>query len=325
MLRASYGTGFVPPTVMQLAPNALGNTSGGATDPRRGNTALGAYQTLSGGNPALKPEHSKSWGGGVVLTPHWLPDFRLSVDYTRIKKTDNIATTFPGSTQGLINLESVFPDRIIRGPNLPGDQPGWAGPITLVNLTAFNLSKADVEAYDVQADYTKKTESLGAFDFFGVATWETHYRTQVIDSQPVVENVGLGNTIAGSPLKFKGNAGVTWRKGPWSAGWTSRYLDSYFVFVSAVAATNAPFLQAQGNGGRVRPQDYHDVFVGYRFGPAAGAPKPARLLANIEIQAGVKNVFNTRPPLDVSNTFSLYSYYGDPRLSVYWISLKKSF
>ena len=94
-LRGSYGTGFAPPDVGVFAPSpdaqADGSVRGGITDPRRGNQPIGQFTVHGGGNPNLKPERSKSWAAGFILTPRVLPDLRLSVDWSRIDKRDNIS------------------------------------------------------------------------------------------------------------------------------------------------------------------------------------------------------------------------------------------
>jgi outer membrane receptor protein involved in Fe transport len=104
-----------------------------------------------------------------------------------------------------------------------------------------------------------------------------------------------------------------------------RYIGSYKIDVSQVlgAGNGTDLLQAQGNGGRVKSQNYHDLFVTYRVHGSAAAPA---FLAGTEWQLGVRNVFNTTPPLDVSNAFGgYYSGFGDPRLASYYLSVKKSF
>jgi len=63
----------------------------------------------------------------------------------------------------------------------------------------------------------------------------------------------------------------------------------------------------------VPSQTYHDVYGGYSF------------LSSVEVQAGVKNVFNKRPPFDANMTALYYSPFGDPRLATYYVSIRKAF
>jgi len=317
MLRASYGTGFLPPEVTQLTPSGSPFTSV-AVDPRRGNTSTGSINALSGGSPTLQPEESESWSGGVVFTPRFTPGLRISVDYTRIHKTDNI-TVF--DVQGVLNNEAYLPGRVTRGGTLPDDPAGWAGPVTFVDTSFVNAAAARIESYDLAVDYLKNTERFGSFDVFAAATWTTRFETQVVASAPWIDEVGIAYS---NPLELRANAGVNWTFGAWALGWTTRFFDSYLV-ADPGAASNATTLLNQGNGGRVASQIYHDLSAGYGF-PTRSSSLAGDLLSGIEVQAGIKNVFNKRPPFDAGNfQFYYYSYFGDPRLAAYYLTLKKVF
>lgn len=313
-LRASYGTGFLPPGVNQLAPSTPGLRTTGDPDPRRGNTPAPAYTTITGGNPNLRPEESESWSAGVVLTPRSAPDLRLSVDYTKIHKTDNIAT-HPQGFPGLIADEALFPGRVMRGANIPGDPVGWAGPITQVDATLLNIAEAEVEAYDAQVDYRWKFSAAGTFDFFGIGSWQPHYRTRLLERLPFTENAGIAYA---NPSKFKGNAGITWSHGRLSAGWTVRYFNSYVVSTSAAVIAN------QGSA-KVPSQTYHDVFAKYSFAGGGDREGWRRLASDLDVTVGVRNVFNEPPPLDMGISGLFYSPLGDPRMASYYVSLRRAF
>lgn len=92
------------------APNLgeLFNPGGGATNSVNRPTVAGGPNSVSDtyinsivGNTALKPEIAKTYGGGVVLTPTFLPGFAASVDYYKIKLTGAISTY---SAQNLVDL-----------------------------------------------------------------------------------------------------------------------------------------------------------------------------------------------------------------------------
>jgi outer membrane receptor protein involved in Fe transport len=305
-LRASYGTGFLPPSVGQVVPGSPTPVVGIGVDALRGNTMVGNALYTSGGNPDLRPEDSKSWSAGVIFTPHAVSGLRVSLDYTKIKKTDNIATP---SVETLI---SYFPERITRGPNLPGDPAGWAGPITAIDATLINVAKAEVDAYDLQADYAFDT-AVGRFAPFVVASYQTHFLQQFLPNGVVSDYVGITSS---NPLEWKGNLGLNWSHGAWSAGWTARYFSSY------IAATTATINQWQGNAGRVPSQTYHDVFATYRVGAQTGAT----LLEGTDITLGIRNLFDKEPPFDANNAYNgYYSTFGDPRLASYWLAIKKRF
>ena len=321
--RASYGTGFVPPTVNQLAPLIVTQSNLTLVDPLRGNQSLGAYQLTGGGNPNLRPEKSRSTSAGVVFNPRYIPGFRLSLDYTKIRKNDNIATL---SAQQVISNESLFPGRITRAVPASND-PFGVGVITGINTSAVNISSAWLEAYDIALDYELATRSSGTFAVFAGASYTPHYQTQLLAGQPWVENVGIegqfnATVSPGITLKSKANFGVTWSRGAWKFGWTGRYFDSYFV-ADPTAATSATTIRNQGGNGKVAAQTYHDVFVGYKYA-VAGDGFAGSITSGLELQAGVRNVFGKSPPFDAGSSF-YYSYFGDPRLRSGYISIKKSF
>jgi len=305
MLRASYGKGFLPPSVDQVVSSPFNSTLT-VNDPLRGGSAITTAWRNFGGSPTLEPEQSKSWSAGFVVTPHWTPGLRVSLDYSHISKTNNIYQTFDG--QFFVDNEARFPDTVIRGPAPAGD-PYAVGPIIAIDTLLVNIAQAEVEAFDLQLDYRLTTQRFGTFDLLALATRQTHFRTQVSPDLPVVENVGITRS---NPLGFKGNAGVTWSMGGWTAGWSVRYFDSYVVSTSAVTLLN------QGSP-EVPSQTYHDVFLSYELPKGIGT-----FLEGTEISAGATNVFNKAPPFDATG-FPYYSTFGDPRLGSYLISLRKSF
>src|SRR5690606_10817895 len=125
MLRASYGTGFLPPSIQQSTPPdetlvyPLGQF--GLTDPMRGDEPLGTVSLTRTGSVdefMLRPEQSESWSAGFVLTPQTLAGLRVSADWTRIRKTDNITSLFT-FRQSDLAYEAHVPGFIKRAPEDP--------------------------------------------------------------------------------------------------------------------------------------------------------------------------------------------------------------
>src|SRR5690606_24624019 len=66
MLRASYGTGFLPPHVNQLVSRSVGAFPGSFfVDPVRGGEVPGLVEILDSGNDDLDPERSKTLSMGL--------------------------------------------------------------------------------------------------------------------------------------------------------------------------------------------------------------------------------------------------------------------
>ena len=320
MLRVAFAQGFVPPGAFQLIPGIPSTFASTVLDPRRGGASTAVIPNPVGGNPNVTPETSENWTAGVVFTPKAVPGLRFAIDYTHIKKNNNITTL---SAQQIVDNEAIFPGRVTRGPVPVGDTFG-VGTITGIDTTTLNLFSTAVEAYDISLGYQKTTATMGTFSVDALATVTEHYLQRIALGAPLLDYVGTPNN--GGPLKFRGNLAVTWSRGPWQAGWTATYYGGYKI-TAAPFTTLTTFVLSNG-GPTVPSQIYHDVFVGYRFGAAGRTEaKWHRLLDRTELLVGVRNVFNKAPAFDGGAGPSSWflSPYGDVRLASYYLSLKRSF
>jgi len=322
--RASHGTGFVPPDVTQLgAPGTQQEYYSLTPDPRRGNTSAAVPAIyVSGSNPNLDPEQSKTTSFGVIVTPTSVPNLRVSLDYTRLRKTDNITTI---SEALLLQYENLFPDRIQRGPNLPTDQPGWAGPITFIDTSRINAASARMDNLDMQLQYGIDFDSGAHLQIWGNGTWTLKAEQQLLPGRTPTQlrdiSASYGRSI---PLNFRGFYGVDYERNGWGLGWTVRHYSSYLVANPALASS-APMLAAQGNGGRVPRQMFHDLSLRWRPTSLSEGGGWRGLLGNLEINGGIRNVFDTEPEVDLSSDYTHYSYLGDARMRSYYIQLRHMF
>lgn len=323
MFRASYAGGFVPPTFSQLLLNPVPSTTfTTVTDPRRGNTSR-LVQTLSGGNPALEPETSKSWNAGLVIEPKQiglLKGLRFNVEFYSIEKRNNIGSL---AAQIMVESESIFPGRVIRDP-VPAGDPYAVGPITLVDLKSMNLYKAFNEGYDISVSYRRQTGSYGSFDFTFLTSLPTHYKRKTALNQPYLDYV---NYPGSGPLAFRYNTTLVWDYRQWNLGWTTSYYGKSKVFGPPVS-TSTTSIDAQGSA-TTPSQMYHDMFVGYRFDADNMSKRVpsvmVRALKGVDIQISILDVFNKEPPFELGATSYWYSTWGSLRLREYKLSIKKAF
>jgi outer membrane receptor protein involved in Fe transport len=89
------------PTLNDLYSPTVSN-SGPFLDPLT-NFNPGGIQTVSGGNPNLVPEVARTYTGGVVLTPTFIPGLTVSADYYQIN-LHNAITNISGATAAIANL-----------------------------------------------------------------------------------------------------------------------------------------------------------------------------------------------------------------------------
>ncbi len=323
LLRASYGTGFLPPSVGQIFRSEDSSFFVSGFDPMRGGQFFFIQtKVLFGGNPDLKPEESESWSVGGILTPRFIPGFRLSVDYSVIEKTDEILFA---NNQLILDNEELFPGRVERDPLTPADMAAGftGGEITSFDRSAINFANTKSTALDIQLDQTIESDRYGEFRLFAIATHLFSVEQQLTPDSDIVDNVGFDNT----PLAWRGNAGLTWNdpSGDWTVGWNAQYYDGYFVY----SPTSTQFIidraVTQQGADKISSEIYHDFFIRHRFSAFDG--QAGGLLENMELRFGIQNIFNkipaTRPGF--SPTDGRFSVYGDNRLRRFTVSLRKSF
>ncbi|MEJ1971975.1 MAG: TonB-dependent receptor [Lacunisphaera sp.] len=326
-VRVSRATAFLPPTPSQLVTNPVQSTSTTPVDdPKTGQSRVPVY-TLSGGNPDLKPQNSKSLNAGIIWEPTWKPlkGLRLDAEYYKIEQFNYIGTL---TAQQIVNQESFYPDRVTRDAN---------GIITLVDASMVNLYHRETEGWDLSASYSLKT-SVGTFNLDAVESIILHLKNQYAQAQPEYDSANIPSE--GGAAKYKGNATLTWEWRGWTAGWTARYFGAYKQYGVAGGPTSvqnyngAAYTYAIIAQGRdtVPSQTYHDLFVSYSLGKQRSASGSrlrafgAALLDGLTVQLGVHNVFDKVAPLDVEYSTNYYlSPYGDMRLRSYWLSVKKAF
>ena len=310
-LRVSYATGFLPPSLSQLIGFEFDDVMY-LEDPLRGNTRSFTPATfVYGGNPDVRPEQSTSESFGVIYTPSFIEGLRISVDFVRINKTDEL--TFISETEFLQN-EALFPGRVVRGANLPGDPAGWAGVVTYLDQSLINIARSRVEATDIQVDYERDIGDLGWFRVYAVGTVQSTMERQATSSSPTIDRVGF----ADGPGELRFNVGVDWQRGPWSVALNTQFYDEYRVY----ASTADPFSQAgstllQGSSS-IPSQTYTDISGRYVFDRG--------WLTGTQVSVGVRNVFNQKPPMVATQDLSGgYSTFGDPRLRTYSVSIRRPF
>lgn len=317
-LRASRTEGFFPPEQNNLfltdyAFSTSITSTFTFTDPRRGGLQqLNVPLTnTSGPNPELRPETSTSDNFGVIVTPRFAKGLRISLDYWRTRKVDAIRSP---TLQQILDNEAFFPDRVTRGPNQSGDQPGWAGVVTGTDLRFINFSKIETSGIDGQISWTMDAGGLGRFTWRGNGTYTKEFLTAITPLTKAIDSIG---TTDGG-LRWRGNGSVFWELGSWTAGVTGRYTDSY---KTNTTAPSPAFPNATGIDGRhIDSSLVWDVQLGYRIAYNANARSWRGAFAGTQWTLSVQNVLNRMPPW---NSSGFYSRYSDPRMRYVSLQVKK--
>lgn len=305
VLRSSYGTAFLPPNVNQLVPTqgqVITGSTFGAIDRKRGNESLGDnILTFGGGSPQLRPELSTTSAVGLVVTPPAIKGVRISVDWIRTEKRDKVVDAFPN--QLWIDREDYLPGLIVRAAP---DAQYAVGPIVQFNGGLVNIATGVSSGFDVALDCDLKT-ATGLFSLSVKGTHITEFSEQVAPNTPSIELSGVAGY---SKWKWSGMFGFTSRG--WSASWISKYVGSYYLNTQRSAVVG------QG-GSTVMHQAVHDVICEYELS------RVSRILDNMTLTLGIKNVLGAEPPLDVGNRNELVSQYAAIMPRRYMVTITKTF
>jgi iron complex outermembrane receptor protein len=285
LLRASWGTGFIAPTLTQLyGANQSGVSSPGLDDPIRcpvtGSTFDCATQfpVTFGGNPALKPEKANQWQVGFVLEP--ARGFSVGIDYFDIDLKNLFVNGFPQQT--ILNDLAQFGNLVTRAapdsqfPNLPG---------RIINMDQrfINIGENRLKGFDVDLRARLPQTAWGRVSFGMQGTYYTKNDVQQTDGSfaGFVANA-YAAVATGITPRWKHYATATWDYGPWTATVGQSYQASYID-----NQTNA-----EGNFRRVGSLSLWDLqgsYTGFK---------------NWTLTLGVKNLFDTNPPFtNQLNTF----------------------
>ena len=279
LVRGNVGSGFRAPSMEELyQPQTLG-TSEQFDDPLTGQTDL-QVNSLTGGNPDLKPEKSTQWSiGGVWQATQ---AFSIGADYWSVKIKDSITTP---SAQLVVSRyragDPSYQDKVTLSPE---------GDIDSIIQTLSNTGQLDVIGIDVTAQYSDRI-GPGRLGIGFVGTYISKFDettpsgTKSNKVATIVEPNGdpvIGADGGGVVLRWKHVLSFNWTQGAWSTTLVQNFYDRYEMGNDL-------------NGERryVPSRQIWDLNVQW-----SGLP-------NTTLGLGVRNLFDTDPPIfiPVSNQF----------------------
>jgi outer membrane receptor protein involved in Fe transport len=305
MVRGSYATGEQAPPLERLLPREETVTFVVASDPKRGRTRVGSegqFLRKFEGSPDLKTAQANTLSLGVVLNPQGRQGPRVSIDFSRIRKSRDPLLLY---TQLVLDHEEIWPERVTRAPLTDQDRArGYTGGrIIMLDERATNAGSGKIDSIDGRLDWPVSVLG-GKLRFYGAATVQlTNERPLLF--QPNEERVGYMR----GPLKWRANGGADWSAGRTTIGANLQYFSRYRVFSEGQIPTNPTEIEWQGSKW-VKSQAYLDLHASRSF------PLPdTSLLRNVELNFGLVNVFDKQPPRQYGHpgTGPGYSRYGDPR------------
>jgi len=258
---------------------------------------------LLGGNANLKAEISDTYTVGVVLRPHFIPNFDLTIDYFNIKVA-NLISSLPALT--IVNcIGQHLPAACALFHRDPATG-GLFGNTGFINATNINTGYLQTAGVDYAANWRTNFSDWGMGEWGGlgfnlVGTWTEKYVTQPVTGGGTFDCAGLygvvcsSNANLGPTPKWRSKLRVTWTT-PWpaltlSADW--RYISSVKFDVNS----KNPFLADP-----LGRKDIPDATI-----PAANyfdLSGTWKVRDTITFRAGVSNIFDKDPPILDSNAFA---------------------
>ena len=219
-VRATWGEGFHEPSLIELFGIPIQGVAGeGLHDPLT-KTDIFDVPFIIRSNPNLQPEDSRSFTGGVVYTPKFVPGLTLTIDLYDIENTGR--TIIP-------DFQNVI-DRSVTGNLLPGEAVirDANGDIVFLENAYQNAGAQKARGVNFGLSYQVETR-------FGTLTWLT--QATYLDSFQFAQLPGApeGNYAAGpSPcfsdeahLKWRANSQIDWAWKSFDLTLTAHYLDGF--------------------------------------------------------------------------------------------------
>jgi outer membrane receptor protein involved in Fe transport len=264
----------------------------------------GQYNTLSGGNPNVKPEVANTWTAGAVLTPRkFLPGFTFTLDFYNVQINDTIGSLSSNDIQVTCATTGNLCNLIHRDALYTT----WLTSAGYVLTANANVGQLRSEGIDLTASYTRPMpHDLGALSINMIGTYlmKQYINTGLYQ----YDCVGLfGNTCGVPTPKWRHLTRFSWET-PWkvtlTAGW--RLVgpvaeDSSSSNPALQNLTRLGHLNNIGNMAAAIPTfNWLDLGVTWK------------LHKGITFIAGVNNVFDTEPPLGVGSNPNDYGtgFYG---------------
>jgi outer membrane receptor protein involved in Fe transport len=287
--RATVSRDIRAPNIAELFTAQLLNF-GSIRNPASGESTL--TQILTGGNPTLVEEDAGTITAGVIFQPSFVKGLNLSVDWYRTE-IDNAVSTLPAQSivDNCFALDVGCDNVVIAN-----------GSITTVRSTVLNVARREVAGLDFEASYMIDRFVGGSLSLRWL--W-SHYIENSFSPDGITkfDDIGVVGNASG---------GVATPNDRWNltANWTR---DRFGLLVQVVHIGGGTLFNNLG------PEDINDNTVASQtmLNLSARYDVPFTRTNNLQLYAGMNNVFDTDPPIaptDFLSNFptntSLYNVLG---------------
>jgi iron complex outermembrane receptor protein len=243
---------------------------------------------ISGGNPNLTPEKARGLTVGTVMTPVSVPRLQATVDYWRIRLSNQIIQTPDAQTALNLCYASAgltAPACATIGPRTPvpiSNQP-TAGGISSQTLTSLNSGSISTDGIDFGLDYHFPLGATGGTLTLSDVATNTLSFLAADQSGTINSFVGkiqqTSAAFTSANPRWQNRLTSTWSRSAWSVSWSARFIQSVVRYTDP----NSPPADCSVAGDCLPSVWYHDLVGSYAFG-------------KLSFIGGVDNALDRVPP-----------------------------
>jgi outer membrane receptor protein involved in Fe transport len=249
-----------------------------------------ATSALTSGNPDLKPEVAHTQTLGLVFTPQFaaplFSQVNASVDFYKINIEDTISPVPGASTLNkCYNLDGSNPSYSPANPFCQLISRDANGQLVQVAAPYLNLGQLKTSGVDLQLDWRFKLGAIGLSDSYGTFGVNTaisvvnSYQSQALPGDAIQEFKGTVGTV----IRPTWQSTTTFRHELGAASVNLRW--RHIPAMKDITSVTRPGSPLEGVA-------RYDIFdLGVRYG----------LTRNVDLRAGVTNLFNRDPALVPGN------------------------
>ena len=258
-------------------------------------------------DPDLQPEAALTQTAGLLFRRGHRHRFRAAIDFVETRKVNEL---IPLDVQTILNLEHLFPERVIRSTEPGAD--GRVGDAVTVITGTINSSWRRSHNWNTSFDYAWTRCFGGTLEAYARMLYFSHYEHLLLPGANVVDELKHPEVGSSSLLRYRSKFGVSWSNRVFGLGFDGHYFHSRVL----------PEKEWPEHGrDRIRPFAQFDAFVQGDIGRWL-----SWLPNGMRAQVRVNNVFaNPYPRYENHSSGAGVQPYGDWRGRVYSLSLTTTF
>lgn len=273
---------------------------------------------VSGSNPLLQPETSKTKTLGAVWSPEFVQNLNMSLDWWNIRIDNTIVGDSPTDI-----LNDCYVQGIASRCNAALFTRDANG-VPHVTFGGRNAGYRLVEGYDFDISYRWDWANIGQFRVTSNSTYTVKdILISTNDPRYPISSVGVTSTF-----RIRSNLNLSWERGIWGASWMTRYYSSmaegctYFVPGLNDANLECNQIQYAPTGGfkpgtnepasAIRRRNVHGATV------FNDVQLRVKLPWDGNVSVGANNVFNKVGPIMYTQPSANVNYYGGFDIGRFW-------